>query len=74
MSKFEEITNGWLNLLLDKEKELAESRAKICSNCEIYSNGFCSSSKCIEGKGCGCGCPIKAKIRSVKTTCPIGEW
>lgn len=68
MNKFQEITSGWLNLLLGKEKELAESRAKICADCPISSNGFCSRELG------GCGCPLKAKLRSPNSECPKGKW
>ena len=74
MSKFEEVTTGFTNLMLGKEQELADSRSKICNDCTISNNGFCSKDLCIEGKGCGCGCLLSAKQRSPNSKCPIGLW
>lgn len=68
MGKFEEIITGWTNLMLGKEKELAESRAKICAECPKLVNNFCS-----KDLG-GCGCYIPAKTASPTSKCPDNLW
>lgn len=64
MSKFQEIVDGWSNLLTGNEKELAEERAKICAECPFNKMNICSS----------CGCFIPAKTASPKSNCPKNYW
>lgn len=68
MSKFEEIVSGFSNLLLGKEKELAEQRAKVCAECPIFKDNFCSKELG------GCGCFIPAKTSSPTSKCPKDLW
>lgn len=48
-----EIARGWVNDLLNKEKELYLYRMNICKDCVLYSEGgtfgpVCDSSKCVD--------------------------
>jgi hypothetical protein len=67
VSKFEEIINGWKNLVFRDprvEKE-ARLRAEVCSNCSFLNkNNTCKI----------CGCYIPAKVRSMQSKCPKKKW
>jgi hypothetical protein len=64
-------------------------RLKICNRCTLNTKGVCDSSKTgkavttfyYRGKERiwlddypGCNCPIKAKINSPTSQCPLGKW
>lgn len=75
------IIDGWKNLFLNLNEELAEERAQHCTSCEFAKMG--SWNKIIkdehlvqiQGLTCGkCGCPLSAKLRSKKEVCPIKKW
>lgn len=70
MSKFNQIVEGWVNHIFPSEeiKKLAETRAKICSECPKLKNNFCSKELG------GCGCYIPAKTKSPDSTCPDDKW
>ena len=61
MSKLKSIINGWANLAIDGNKEIAEKRAKICAKCDFNIANICS--KCI--------CPLPAKTRSKYESCEL---
>lgn len=68
-----DIINSWIKSFdpNSKESELAESRLKICLDCEHKKSLIKNleiSVVCNQ-----CGCPIKKKVFSSKT-CPIGKW
>jgi hypothetical protein len=86
MGKIQEIADGWSNLakkkfgLLSKEVlDMERERLYHCNRCHLKVQGICSKAK----KGFsektkklenGCGCPVKAKVLSPKTFCPLGKW
>lgn len=47
-------------------KEIAIKRYAICKQCEKNVNGKC--------KAMNCGCPLKAKVASTQTQCPLNKW
>lgn len=68
---------------------VARKRLKICKRCPLNTNGICDSSKqgksikdfIYRGERrywlmpySGCNCPIKAKINSPTSQCPLGKW
>lgn len=66
-----EVYEGFKNLAWKKSESeiLARERLEICIGCDHLQRyrGFYL--------GCDmCGCYIPAKIRSIKSSCPIGEW
>jgi hypothetical protein len=68
MNKLEEIYTGFSNLLLGKERELAEERSKVCIECPIFKDNFCSKELG------GCGCYIPSKASSPNSKCPKDKW
>lgn len=66
MSRLSEITEGWSKLIFkDKHTEqVAHARAAICSSCPEINGKTCSK----------CGCFLSAKVRSMKSKCPINNW
>ena len=65
-----EIFPGWFNLITGREvhADMAAKRTLVCLDCPELGNGVFFD-KC--GK---CGCPIKAKVFSPKSKCPLGKW
>jgi hypothetical protein len=67
MSQLNEIISGWKNYIFPNKQveELAIERMEICLGCD----------KLKDNKRCGvCGCFMPAKVRSVKSTCPLKKW
>lgn len=65
--KYEEITDGWKNLLTTKDGYIiteAKRRADICSNCNKNVFNICIM----------CGCPLSAKTHSVLSDCDLKKW
>lgn len=67
---FDEIIVGWKNYIFPNKEveELAKKRLKICLDktiCEKLSNTY--SCKI-------CRCYMPAKVRSVKSKCPLRHW
>jgi len=62
-----EIISGWKNYVFpNKEVEkIATERMLTCLDC----------SKLKTNKRCGlCGCFMPAKVRSIKSKCPLNKW
>jgi hypothetical protein len=73
MSRFNEIVNGYSNLVKSKlgisskeDENIFEARRTICNACPFKLGG---TDRC--GK---CGCPLAAKTRSLVSSCPVGHW
>lgn len=69
MSLLQEIYAGWKNYVFPTPavEEEAKRRMKICvEKCPLFKphNKFC-------GK---CGCYMPAKVRSLKSRCPLRKW
>ena len=72
MGRFNEIVNGYSNLVKSKlglsseeDEKIFQARRTICNAC----------SKKTENDRCSmCGCPLEAKTRSLITNCPDGNW
>lgn len=68
MGKLNEIINGWKNYAIQTPaiEDLAKNRAKFCVDCSQLrrNTNVCKI----------CGCYIPAKIRSVKSRCPLRKW
>jgi hypothetical protein len=65
MSKLTHILDGWKNLVWKTPhvEKVAKARLAICTVCPH------------SGITCGkCGCKLSAKIRSMKSKCPINKW
>jgi len=58
------IITGWGNLLLGREKELADKRTPICNQCDKRKGWFCSL----------CKCPIIAMVRAPDKHCRMGKF
>lgn len=72
MSKFDEIVNGYKNLVKsklglsdDKDEEIFTARRTICNAC---------SEKTALDRCALCGCPLAAKTRSLISNCPNKKW
>lgn len=88
VQQVKEIAVGWTNDLLGREKELSESRMKICRICPLYNenNDRCDASRCINvktgemamGPGqdivCGCNCFMKKKTANPASHCVMKKW
>lgn len=48
------------------DRELIESRLKICNNCEFFNKRMVKCNKC------GCFMKLKTTLRQAK--CPVGKW
>lgn len=75
------IIDGWKNLFLGLETELARTRADSCTSCEHAKTGtwekLINDKQIIELSGLKCGvckCPLAAKLRSTNENCPVGKW
>jgi len=68
MNKLEEIINGWTNYTFKNSKceEIAKNRVKFCINCSKLNQKFNTCKIC--------GCYIPAKVRSIKSKCPLKKW
>ena len=69
MSVLSEIYNGWKNYVFPNPQieELAKKRIAICVNNE------CGKFK--PNKSCTmCGCYMPAKVRSLRSKCPLKKW
>ena len=71
-SKFEEIINGYSNLVKSKlglsseqDEKIFKARRSICDACDFKS----ALDRCLV-----CGCPLSAKTRSLTTSCPKKYW
>lgn len=82
---FKAIASGWKNYIFKSPtiEELANTRAKICSECPHFSDKHKfkgrlmpdNSIKPIEGVACTlCGCPLSTKLRQVLEQCPEKKW
>lgn len=75
MVKSKEIFEGWKNLVFKKEhvERIAKARLNICNTCEWHSKHHNKPHRpdehCVH-----CGCTIAAKVRSMKSECPIAKW
>jgi hypothetical protein len=58
------IITGWGNLLLGREKELADKRTPICNQCDKRKGWFCSL----------CKCPIIVMVRAPDKHCRMGKF
>ena len=74
MQKVKNILEGWKNLIWanPQVEEIAKTRLKECGECPKRSNypqevGL--NSTCLM-----CGCVIDAKVRSMKSECPLKKW
>lgn len=70
MSQINDIFQGFKNLIFKDEKiePIAETRLAICYPCPARTDN-----KCDRSKG-GCGCFLKAKVRSLSSSCPKQKW
>lgn len=67
-AKFNEIIDGWKNLLFKDNpevEEIAKERISICVDCE----NFTEISTCNL-----CGCFMPAKTRSITSRCGLDYW
>ena len=83
-----DIAEGWTNYALGKERELSESRMKICKQCPLYNKekDTCDSKRCWDTKNeklvdypgksiiCGCGCYMKKKSSLKRAKCVLNKW
>ena len=80
MGQMFNIINGWKNLFLMLETDLARERAKHCSSCDHARAGSFEKligDKIIEIKGLKCDlcrCPLSPKLRSTNEKCPLKKW
>lgn len=67
MSRLSEIISGWKNYMFPNKEveEIAIKRMETCINCDRLK----------PDNRCGiCGCFMVAKVRSLKSTCPLDKW
>lgn len=88
MAALNKIYEGWTKSLglaeVTKEnKILAESRVKICVECEHakemwlkkFIDGMLKRDELGSGIGCGiCGCPVNEKALVITEECPLKKW
>lgn len=72
MSKIKAIVEGHTNLAKSKTnssdgqvEELASQRLAVCNSCSKKTK----TNRCSE-----CGCYLPAKVRSLKSSCPLNKW
>lgn len=53
--------------------ETEEHRMGHCVRCDLFSNGWCSSKKSVNGVS-GCGCFLPLKMSKANQKCPLGHW
>lgn len=64
---FDEIIAGWTNYVFPNKEveEVAKKRLKICCGCDkISDRNYCKI----------CHCFMPAKVRSLKSKCPLRLW
>jgi len=77
-------------LIKNKKIEwMANKRLSICKKCLLNDDGTCHRKsygpavkdfnyhgevRLKDKMYPGCGCPLKAKVNSVKSKCPLGKW
>lgn len=72
VTKITEIADGWYNLLSKKHPAIqfmVNKRFEQCKECPFRKGLLGITDSC--GK---CGCPLKAKLHSYPSSCPIGKW
>ena len=84
-----DITNGHIKELFNLNKELSDSRMKICYICPLFLNkfgGICNNRLWLnvdtgdisvnkkEGYKNGCGCRLLSKTRLPNAECPLKKW
>ena len=84
-----DITNGHIKELFNLNKELSDSRMKICYICPLFLNkfgGICNnrlwldintgdvSTTMKKGYVRGCGCRLLSKTRLPNEKCPANTW
>ncbi len=73
LKNLRQIVEGYSNLIMNYERDIAFERSKICAECPLFENGFCSKNKEFNGIK-GCSCLISAKSRCLNCTCPLDSW
>ncbi len=84
------IITGHVNQFFGLNKDLLESRMKICKKCPLYTKKYgkeiCNSSLYLnpetgdlslykqDGYKRGCGCFLKAKLTVLSEKCPLDKW
>jgi hypothetical protein len=84
-----DVIKGHVNELLGRERDLSETRMRICRSCPLFTDimgGICDSKKCVdkttnklqyapgENTICGCSCRLEAKSRLKKAKCVLDKW
>lgn len=62
---------------VEHEQRMYENRLGLCSNCPIFDNGICNSSRSIvigDRTFYGCGCLISCKAALEENRCPASKW
>ena len=69
MNILEEIYNGWKNYIFQSPEveKIAKERIQICVKNEC--NKFRRNKTCSI-----CGCYMPAKVRNLKSNCPLNKW
>ena len=84
-----DIIKGHVNELLGRERDLSETRMRICRSCPLFTDimgGVCDSKKCVdkttnkirhapgENTICGCNCRLEAKSTLKNAKCVLDKW
>lgn len=84
-----DIIKGYVNELLDNNKDISEKRMEICRSCPLFKDSFggiCNPNLFMNpetlevseykrnGFKSGCGCRLKAKTTLKYAHCPLNRW
>lgn len=73
LDKASEIANGWYNVIVNQKHPaivaMTKHRFSKCIECPFRKGVFGIGDVC--GK---CSCPLKSKLASYLSECPIGKW
>lgn len=73
LDKISEIADGWYNAIINKKHPaivaMTEHRYSKCFECPFRKGVAGITDVC--GK---CSCPLKSKLASYQSTCPVGKW
>jgi hypothetical protein len=73
LDKASEIANGWYNVIVNQKHPaivaMTKHRFSKCIECPFRKGVFGIGDVCSK-----CTCPLKSKLASYQSECPIGKW
>lgn len=81
--EWQQIIEGWRNHIIPPKdlkgliQDVYEERLKICEECPKFSENAKKEDYSTIRKDIhctSCGCPLKAKLKSLSSKCPLDNW